>query len=71
MSRAQAPPTYEELSAKYAGVDAFEELQNTVSGLQQEQERLMGTAAHLSHELEVNKEHVKVRNHTTAYASTV
>ena len=63
MSRAQAPPTDEELSAKYAGVDAFEELQNTVAGLQQEQERLIGTAAHLSHELEVNKEHVKVRRH--------
>lgn len=40
--------------------DSFESLQNILGGLQQEHERLMGTAAHLSHELEVNKEHVKV-----------
>lgn len=65
VSRVQAPPSDEELSAKYAGVDAFEELQNTVAALQQEQERLIGTAAHLSHELEVDKEHVK-----TLYATS-
>lgn len=34
-----------------------------VGELQQEQERLIGTAAHLSHEIEVNKEHVKVWGH--------
>lgn len=40
--------------------DAFEAMQSMLGGLQQEHERLMGTAAHLSHELEVNKDHVKV-----------
>lgn len=35
-------------------------LQGMVAQLQQEQERLIGTAAHFSHELDVNKEHLKV-----------
>ena len=46
--------------AKYVDSDAFEALQSMLSELQQEQERVIGTTAHLSHELEVNKEHVKV-----------
>ena len=29
--------------------------------MQQEHERLIGTAAHLSHEQEINTEHIKVR----------
>ena len=38
----------------------FEALREAMSALQQEHERLIGTAAHLSHELDVSKEHVKV-----------
>lgn len=47
-------------SAKYVDSDAFEALQSVLSEMQQEQERVIGTTAHLSHELEINKEHVKV-----------
>ena len=32
--------------------------------MQQEHERLIGTAAHLSHEQEINTEHIKVRENT-------
>ena len=46
--------------AKYVDMDSFDALQSLLSELQQEHERLIGTAAHLSHELEVNKDHVKV-----------
>ena len=41
-------------------MDSFDTLQGILGQLQQEHERLIGTAAHLSHELEVNKDHVKV-----------
>lgn len=43
------------------------DLQQMVGDLQQEQERLIGTAAHLSHEIEVNKEHVKVWGNPSIY----
>ena len=39
---------------------SFKEVQGVLSQLQQEHERLMGTVAHQSHELEVDKEHIKV-----------
>ena len=48
-------------SANYVNMDSFDALQEMLSQLQQEHERLMGTAAHLSHELEINTDHVKVR----------
>lgn len=31
-----------------------------VNGIHEEQERLIGTAAHLSHEIDISKEHTKV-----------
>lgn len=45
---------------KYVDVESFNVIQGLLGQLQQEHERLMGTAAHLSHELDINKEHVKV-----------
>lgn len=45
---------------KFVDQDSFNAVQGLLAQLQQEHERLMGTAAHLSHELDVNKEHVKV-----------
>ena len=45
---------------KYVDTNSFNVVQGLLAQLQQEHERLMGTAAHLSHELDVNKEHVKV-----------
>ena len=59
-ARLQPEAPEEEEGAKYVGADALQSLQGMLGQLQQEQERLMGTAAHLSHELEVNREHVKV-----------
>lgn len=41
-------------------VDTFMELQAMVSDMKQHQDRLLDTAAHLSNELGVNQEHVKV-----------
>ena len=40
--------------------ESFALLQNMVNELSQEQERILGTTANLSHEVEVNQEHVKV-----------
>ena len=50
---------------KYVDVNSFEALQELLGQLHTEQERLIGTAAHLSHELEVNTEHVKVSHMTS------
>ena len=38
----------------------FNSLQAVVNDLQQQQERLLDTAANISHELGVNQDHVKV-----------
>ena len=38
----------------------FNSLQSMVNELQQQQERLLDTAANISHELGVNQDHVKV-----------
>ena len=51
----------EEEGANYVSSDSFEALQSALGQMQQEHERLIGTAAHLSHEQEVNTEHIKVR----------
>ena len=45
---------------KYVDSDSFDALQQLVGQLQEENERLIGTAAHLSHELDISKEHIKV-----------
>ena len=50
----------EEEGANYVSSDSFEALQSALGQMQQEHERLIGTAAHLSHEQEVNTEHIKV-----------
>ena len=50
----------EDSTGQYVDLQMVADLQQMVGDLQQEQERLIGTAAHLSHEIEVNKEHVKV-----------
>lgn len=36
------------------------ELQETVSGQQEKHERMLGTLANMSHEQDINKEHIKV-----------
>ena len=51
----------EEEGANHVSSDSFEALQSALGQMQQEHERLIGTAAHLSHEQEVNTEHIKVR----------
>ena len=58
--RASPEAPDEEGAAKYADQEALMALQESLSQQQQEHERLIGTVAHLSNELEVNKEHVKV-----------
>ncbi len=45
---------------KFVDSSSFEALQELLEQVNSEQERLIGTAAHLSHELDVSKEHVKV-----------
>ena len=51
-------------AGKYVDLSSFEALQDLLGQLHSEQERLIGTAAHLSHEVGVSKEHVKVQaNH--------
>lgn len=45
----------------FADQQSLSELTQLVNGMQQEQERLIGTAAHLSHELDISKEHTKVQ----------
>lgn len=56
----EAEPSMESEGDKYVDAESFNVVQGLLGQLQQEHERLMGTAAHLSHELDVNKEHVKV-----------
>ena len=51
-------------ASKYVDTTSFEALQELLEQVHQEQERLIGTAAHLSHELDISKEHVKVNKHT-------
>jgi chromosome segregation ATPase len=46
---------------KFVDMNTFAAVQGLLAQLQQEHERLIGTAAHLSHELDINKEHVKVK----------
>ncbi len=45
---------------KFVDLSSFEAFQELLEQVNSEQERLIGTAAHLSHELDVSKEHVKV-----------
>ncbi len=59
-ARLQSGSPDEEEGAKYAGVESLEALQGGIGQIQQEHERLMGTVAHLSHELGISKEHIKV-----------
>ena len=56
----QVTPLDDESINQYVDLESFNNLKTLVQDLQQEQERLLGTAAHLSHELEINQEHVKV-----------
>ena len=65
-SREGPQPVEEPESANYVNMDSFDVLQGMLSQIQQEHERLMGTAAHLSHELEVNTDHVKVKGIASA-----
>lgn len=57
----------EDSIGQYVDLQMVADLQQMVGDLQQEQERLIGTAAHLSHEIEVNKEHVKVWGNPSIY----
>ena len=58
--RASPGPADEEEEAKYADLESFAALQEALTQQQQEHERFIGTVAHLSNEMEVNKEHIKV-----------
>lgn len=60
-SRDGPQPEEEPEGAKYVDANSFEVLQGLLNQLQQEHERLMGTVAHQSQELEIDKEHIKVR----------
>ena len=62
----QGQPAEELEEVKYADMESLLALQNTVSAQQEGQERLLGTVANLSHEQEVDKEHIKVSYLTTA-----
>ena len=57
--------TVQEVDNDYADMESFKGLEQLVQSLQDGQERLLGTAANLSHELEVNQEHVKVHDTCT------
>ena len=58
--RDSAAPADEESDVKYADLDSVTALQELVTQQQQDQERLIGTVAHVSNEVEINKEHIKV-----------
>lgn len=60
LSRRSTEPSVDPDGEKYVDAESFNVIQGLLGQLQQEHERLMGTAAHLSHELDINKEHVKV-----------
>ncbi len=64
LSRRSTEPSIDPDGAKYVDAESFNVIQGLLGQLQQEHERLMGTAAHLSHELDINKEHVKVMPRT-------
>ena len=66
--RDSAAPADEESDVKYADLDSLTALQELVTQQQQDQERLIGTVAHISNEVEINKEHIKVE---TFYLSWV
>ena len=66
--RDSAAPADEESDVKYADLDSVTALQELVTQQQQDQERLIGTVAHVSNEVEINKEHIKVE---TFYLSWV
>lgn len=57
--RDAAAPADEETDVKWADADSLTALQEMVNQQQQDQERLIGTAADLSNEMEINKEHIK------------
>ncbi|CAI8025791.1 Glutamine-rich protein 2 [Geodia barretti] len=57
--RDSAAPADEESDVKYADLDSVTALQELVTQQQQDQERLIGTVAHVSNEVEINKEHIK------------
>ena len=59
--RDAAAPAEEESDVKYADIDSLTALQEMVNQQQGEQERLMATVADVSNEMEINKEHIKVR----------
>ena len=58
--RDSAAPAEEESDVKYADLESLAALQELVTQQQQDQERLIGTVAHVSNEMEINKEHIKV-----------
>ena len=62
LSKVVASSSTDEVDAtKYVDEQAFLAVQGLLAQLQQENERLLGTAAHISHEVEVNTRHVKVQ----------
>ena len=50
----------EEVDSEATDQEEVKRLRSALSRVQQENERLLGTAAHISHEMEVNKQHIKV-----------
>lgn len=58
--RASPGPADEEGGAKYADLESLAALQEAQTQQQQEHERLIATVAHLSNEMEISKEHIKV-----------
>ncbi len=60
-TREALPEDEADSARKYVDMSSFEALQELLGQLHSEQERLIGTAAHLSHEVGVSKEHVKVQ----------
>ena len=64
-SPSQGKPTADSGSVgHFADQQSLNDLTQLVNEMQQEQERLIGTAAHLSHELDISKEHTKVREYS-------
>ena len=58
--RRSSEPADEEEGAKYADIESLTALQEVLTQQQQDHERVIGTVAHLSNEMEINKEHIKV-----------
>ena len=61
--RGDEQPVDDSAGNKYVDEETFMAVQSLLGQLQQENERLLGTAAQISHEMEVNTEHVKVCLH--------